>query len=670
MCGLAGFVEPAASTPTPELLADVRLMTDTLAHRGPDDADYWADAASGVALGHRRLSILDLSPAGRQPMVSACGRYRIVFNGEIYNFSVLRDELAKIGYGFRGHSDTEVLLAACAQWGVDAALKRCVGMFAFALWDSAGRTLSLARDRLGEKPLYYGWVGDRFVFASELRALRPSPQWQGELSREAIVLFLRYGYIAAPHSIFRGIYKLPPATYLTIRTADGIHQKILPEAGASNGAGQAPVRYWSVREAAETGIANPIHDDGEAVETLEHLLGETVTRQMVADVPLGAFLSAGIDSSIVVSLMQRHSHRPVKTFTVGFREEAFNEAQHAQAIARHLGTEHTEIYVTQEEALRRVPTLAGIYDEPFADPSQLPTLLLSELVRRHVTVCLTGDGGDELFGGYNRYWWSKHLWSMIRPWPATLRRWVAQGITAVPPGWWNCLSQVAHRLLPTAAMGSQTTPAEKMIKLAEAMANDNIAMLYKNLVSCWKHPAALARDAVDFDTVIAMDNRLDNAPDEIYNMQYWDQLGYLPDNNLAKVDRASMAVSLETRIPLLDHRIVEFSWRLPISMKYRDGAGKWLLRQVLYRHVPRTMMERPKMGFSVPVGGWLRAGLRDWAESLLSEQALQAHGLLNPEPIRRAWTDHVAGRGNFQAPLWTILMFQSWLASAAGTVKT
>jgi asparagine synthase (glutamine-hydrolysing) len=668
MCGLAGFIDFSANADVGSLLADVRRMTDTLKHRGPDDADYWAD--TGIALGHRRLAILDLSPAGRQPMVSACGRYRIVFNGEIYNFGILRADLETLGHRFRGHSDTEILLAACAQWGVEETLKRCVGMFAFALWDSKARTLSLARDRLGEKPLYYGWVGDRFVFASELRALREAPRWQGELSRAALTQFLRYGYVPAPLSICEGIYKLPPAAFLTVKSADGAPQAITPAATASWAApGLQPKTYWSVRKAAEAGLAKPFGDIDEAVSALEQLLGEAVTQQMVADVPLGAFLSAGIDSSTVVALMQHHSDRPVKTFTVGFEEKAFNEAEYAKAIAGHLGTEHTEIYVTADDALRHVPTLATVYDEPFADPSQLPTLLLSELVRRHVTVCLTGDGGDELFGGYTRYWWSKRLWSVLKPFPALPRRWLAKGINTVPSGFWNTLSRVGHGLLPSAAKGPQSTPAEKLFKIADAMSSSDTAALYRNLVSYWKQPALVVLDGLEPDSVIDNSNRLANAADEVEHMQYWDQIGYLADDNLVKVDRASMAVSLETRVPLLDHRVVELSWRVPVAMKHREGVGKWLLRQVLYRHVPRAMMERPKMGFSMPLGRWLHTGLRDWAESLLSERALRRDGILDPAPIRRAWSDHLAGRRNLERQLWTVLMFQSWLAANSGAPR-
>jgi asparagine synthase (glutamine-hydrolysing) len=670
MCGFAGFIDfKGERGRQEELLAELRPMTDSLVHRGPDDSDYWADHSSGVALGHRRLSIIDLSPAGRQPMASPCGRYRIVFNGEIYNFKVLRPELERSGHRFRGHSDTEVLLAGCAQWGVEGALKRSVGMFAFALWDGYSRSLTIARDRMGEKPLYYGWVGARFVFASEVRALRHAVGWQGELSPQATTLFLRYGYVPTPYSIYRGIYKLPPATYLTIETHTGTQQVISPQPRWGRSNELAPIQYWSVREVAEHGLANPVTDEREAIETLETLLGESVNQQMIADVPLGAFLSAGVDSSSVVALMQRHSQRPVKTFTVGFTEKAFDEAVHARAISQHLGTDHTEMYLSAADSLGRIPTLSRVYDEPFADASQLPTLLLSEVVRRHVTVCLTGDGGDELFGGYNRYWWSERLWSLLHLWPQTFRRGVASAISSVPPGIWNIASKAGSRLMPASAQSPQSTAAEKVAKIADAMASRDITHLYNNLVSYWKQPNAIVPNVVEPASVICAENRLEGASSEVQNMQYWDQTGYLSDDNLVKVDRASMAASLETRVPLLDHRIVEFSWRLPTSMKFRDGSGKWLLRQVLYRHVPRELIDRPKMGFSVPIGKWIRSELRDWAESLLSIDALRATGLLDEAPIRRAWADHIAGRRNLQAPLWAVLMLQSWLSTSRASAS-
>jgi asparagine synthase (glutamine-hydrolysing) len=663
MCGIAGFIILSGKVDLAASYADIRRMTDTLTHRGPDDADYWVDPSGGTALGHRRLSIIDLSPAGRQPMHSRCGRYHIVFNGEIYNFEEIRTDLSSAGCNFRGHSDTEVLLAACSLWGVETTLKRSSGMFAFALWDSSLRTLTIARDRMGEKPLYYGVVGHRLVFASELRALRLSPAWGGHISHEAVAMYLRYGYIPAPYSIFRNIFKLPPASFLTFKTKSAASQPLSPYAVNQLGSDLAPVRYWSLRSVAEKGLADQIKDEREAVESLEHLLGKSVRNQMVADVPLGAFLSAGVDSSTVVSLMQHNSNRPVKTFTVGFEDKNFNEAPFARDISKHLGTEHIELYLSASDALGRIPSLAGIFDEPFADSSQLPTLLLSELVRRHVTVCLTGDSGDELFGGYNRYWWSKRLWRLLAPWPRPLRKIVAEGITALPLSTWNSMTAPLYRWLPESAKGMQCSAGEKLLKIADAMGSRDITELYNNLVSYWKTPEDVVPGVVEPCSTITADNLLSGAHDDVYNMFFWDQSGYLPDDNLVKVDRASMAVSLETRIPLLDHRIVEFSWRVPVAMKYRDGAGKWLLRQVLNRHVPKELMDRPKMGFSVPVGSWLKNELRDWAESLLSDTSLRNTGILDPRPVRRAWEDHLAGRRNMQSQLWTVLMLQSWMAA-------
>ncbi|MFH0352564.1 MAG: asparagine synthase (glutamine-hydrolyzing) [Chromatiales bacterium] len=648
MCGIAGFVDLSGSATREALFADVQRMTDALTHRGPDDAGYWVDVAAGIALGHRRLSILDLSPAGHQPMASACGRYQISFNGEIYNFATLRAELTAHGCKFRGHSDTEVLVNAVMQWGIPSTLKRCVGMFAFAIWDGKERQLHLARDRLGEKPLYYGWVKDRFVFASELKAFRELPGWQTDIDRGAVCLLMRLGYIPAPHSIYRHAHKLPPGTFLTVG-----------EAAYSRDGLRAPTRYWSVQDAARAGIDRPVTDVASAVEELDRLLGEAVSLQMVADVPVGAFLSAGIDSSTVVALMQRYSPRPVRTFTIGFREAAYNEAAYAKSIAQHIGTEHTEIYVTPEDTLQHIPALATVYDEPFADPSQLPTLLLSALVRRHVTVCLTGDAGDELFGGYNRYWWSQRLWSVFRRVPAPARGLLGSGIETVPAAWWNALFRAGGHLLPAAARGPQSTAADKLRKIADVFGSPGFPDLYRSLVSYWKEPAALVLGAAEPDAGF---RRFETpSPDLAQQMFCWDQCFYLPDDNLVKVDRASMSVSLETRIPLLDHRLVEFSWRVPVYMKYRESVGKWLLRQVLYRYVPTTMMERPKMGFSVPLADWLRGQLRDWSESLLDEATLRRQGLLDVTLVRRAWKEHQSGARNLHGQLWPILMLQAWL---------
>ena len=663
MCGIAGFLNVDQSHDHDSMMQTLRVMTDSLIHRGPDDSDYWLDGAQGIALGHRRLSILDLSPAGRQPMVSACGRFRIVFNGEIYNFAEVRQRLIGSDHVFRGHSDTEILVEAVARVGLQRTLACAVGMFAIAVWDGKDRTLSLARDRMGEKPLYFGHVAGRFAFASELKSFRALTEWQRELNLEALMLYFRYGYVPGPFSVFRGISKLPPGTTLTV-DARGLSKRPASLHNSPNGLnGFSPEAYWSLRRVAEQGLNNPIENPNDAIEELERLLGQSVSNQLIADVPLGAFLSAGIDSSTVVAIMQQRSRNPIKTFTIGFADKAFDEAEHAQAIATHLGTEHTELYVTESDILRMVSSLPTAYDEPFADSSQLPTMILSELVRKHVTVCLTGDGGDELFGGYNRYWWSKRLWRFASPFPALFRSGVGSAVGSLPNGFWDGLSRPMAPFLPKTVQGTQTSPAEKIAKMAEVFGSPNFEALYRNLLSYWKSPQDLIPGLVEPSGVISAANRLSSATDLVQQTFYWDQSEYLPDDNLVKVDRASMRSSLETRVPMLDHRIVEFSWRVPTSMKYRGGVGKWLLRQLLYRHVPQSLMERPKMGFSVPVARWLRGGLRDWAESSLNRDSLCRHGFLNPDPILHAWHDHLSGRRNMAAPLWTVLVLQSWLST-------
>ncbi|MDO9372333.1 MAG: asparagine synthase (glutamine-hydrolyzing), partial [Gammaproteobacteria bacterium] len=563
MCGIAGIRgEPGANAS-----AAVEAMTAALVHRGPDDSGVWVDAAAGVALGHRRLSILDLSSAGHQPMSSHCSRYVIAFNGEIYNHADVRKELeaADPTIRWRGHSDTETILTAVARWGVVPALKRMAGMFAFALWDREKRVLHLVRDRLGEKPLYYGWLGRTLVFASELKALRVHPQWRGEIDRGALVLLLRHNYIPAPHSIYQGIRKLMPGTILSVR-ADGSCEE---------------VHYWSARETAERGASEPFAgSEAEAAEALERLLSRSVGRQMVADVPLGAFLSGGVDSSTIVALMQAQSPRPVKTFTIGFNEEAYNEAEHAKAVARHLGTDHTELYVTPQEAMDVIPRLPELFDEPFADSSQIPTFLVSRLARQHVKVSLSGDGGDELFGGYNRYFWGRSIWRKIGWMPRGLRGLIAGGLRTLPPQSWDLIFQRCAAVLPGKLR--QRSPGDKLHKLAGILAVDSPEAMYLGLVSHWKDPATVVLGASE-PTVLTDRNRWANLEDFTQRMMYLDTVSYLPDDILVKVDRASMGVSLESRVPFLDHRVVECSWKLPLSMKIRGVHGKSLLRQVLYK---------------------------------------------------------------------------------------
>lgn len=658
MCGLSGFFMSAGLAANADSVA--RRMADAITHRGPDDAGVWIDEAAGIALAHRRLSILDLSPAGHQPMASSSGRYVIAFNGEIYNHLDLRAELAKVGSDetprsqspggaarfWRGHSDTETLLAAFEAWGIEATLKKCVGMFALALWDRETRSLTLARDRLGEKPLYYGWQGEAFLFGSELKALRAHPAFRGEIDRDALALYLRHNYVPAPYSIYRGIAKLPPGSWLTLA------------ADAPVGASPAPSFYWRARDAAEAGVRSDL-DDASAVNALDALLRHAIGGQMVADVPLGAFLSGGVDSSAVVALMQAQSQRPVQTFTIGFHETGYNEAEHAHAVAAHLGTEHTELYVTAEQAMAVIPRLPSLYDEPFADSSQIPTFLVSELARRHVTVSLSGDGGDELFGGYNRYLWASRIWRSLGWAPRPLRAALAGVLTTLPPAAWNGVFSGLSVFLPQ--HWRYANPGDKLHKLAGILAVRSPEEIYLALVSHWQQPTSVVIGATEPATVLTDPAQWADVPDFESRMMYLDQMTYLPGDILTKVDRAAMGVSLETRVPLIDHRVVEFAWQLPLSMKIRDGQTKWLLRQVLYRHVPRELIERPKMGFGIPLDAWLRGPLRDWAEALLDESRLRQEGYFHPGPIRQKWTEHLSGQRNWAYHLWNVLMFQAWL---------
>jgi asparagine synthase (glutamine-hydrolysing) len=635
MCGVSGFVGAPGESAA---LADMaRAMIATLRHRGPDDQGVWSDGEAGVGLSQARLSIIDLSPAGHQPMVSASGRYVIVYNGEVYDTAPLRAELEAKGVAFRGHSDTEIILEACAAFGVAAATRRLVGMFAFALWDRRERTLHLVRDRLGIKPLYYGLFGTTLVFGSELKALRAHPAVEAELDRAAMAAFVRFNYVPAPRSIYRNIFKLPPGHILSLRP----------------GAAPDIACYWDLRAIARQGVRAPVAwSDAEAEEQLHRMLSEAVRLRMVADVPLGAFLSGGIDSSTVVALMQAQSPRPIKTFSIGMAAEGYNEAEHAKAVAGHLGTEHTELYVDPAHARDIIPNLPHWYDEPFADSSQIPTFLVSELTRRHVTVALSGDGGDEVFGGYSRYLWGEMLWNRAAAIPAPLRRVAGGALARLSPSAWHRLAA----LLPARLRPSHL--ALKAQKVAAALAAPDSGAFFRRLVTGWDEPLVRGAEAgggVLWDRSVEAD-----IPAFMERMQYLDTVTYLPDDILCKVDRASMAVALEARVPLLDHRLVELSWRLPRRLKVRDGQGKWLLRQVLYRHVPRALVERPKMGFGIPVGDWLRGPLRDWAEDLLSVEALEKDDLFHAAPIRARFADHLAGRGQWDMPLWGILMAQAW----------
>jgi asparagine synthase (glutamine-hydrolysing) len=570
----------------------------------------------------------------------------MVFNGEIYNYMSIRQALEKEFEGiiWRGHADTEVLLEAIARWGIEQTLVHCAGMFAFALWDRKLGQLHLARDRMGEKPLYYGWQDGSLMFASELKALKQHPAWTGTIDRHALSLMLRYSYVPSPYSIYNGISKLPPGMWITF--------------AASSDLSAEPKPYWSHRQVAEDSVHHLFEGtDSQACDALESVLRTSIRDQMVSDVPLGAFLSGGIDSSMIVSLMQQESVRPVRTFSIGFHESAYDEAKHAKRVARHLGTEHTEMYVSAEQAMQVIPSIPDLYDEPFADSSQIPTFLVSQMARQHVTVALSGDGGDELLGGYNRYFWTKRLWEKLGWMPQPLRSTLANMIMSVSPSSWDKLLYWLGR--PFGHRYPQ--PGDKLYKVADLLAAREAEEIYWRLVSTWrdaKHPVVglnqlVISPAADMPqpVLLSLESR----------MMFFDQVSYLPDDILVKVDRAAMGVSLETRIPFLDHRLVEFSWSIPLSMKIRNGQGKWLLRQLLSRYVPNELIDRPKQGFSVPLGDWLRGPLKDWAESLLDEDRLRQEGLLNPVPIREKWLEHLSGHRNWQYMLWNVLMFQAWL---------
>ncbi|GJL84781.1 MAG: asparagine synthetase B [Micavibrio sp.] len=622
MCGITGFIDLQRDKDGESLASLVSDMNNTLVHRGPDSDGIWVDHEVGVALAHRRLAIIDLSETGHQPMKSFSGRYVISFNGEIYNFLSLKTRLEEKGCKFSGTSDTEVLLAAIETWGLKKALIEINGMFAFALWDQKEREIHLARDRMGKKPLYYGWAGKTFLFGSELKSLRPHPDFVPEINRDALAIYTRHNYVPVPWSIYKNIYKIPPASFLTI--------------SLEGKKGSSPEKYWDITHIAERGCREPLDISFEqAVDDLESILGEAVSERMISDVPLGAFLSGGIDSSLITAMMQKNSDRPVKTFCIGFEEAGYNEAIDAKKIAEHLGTDHTEFYVTADEARNVIPDLASIFDEPFADPSQIPTYHVARLARQDVTVALSGDGGDEGFAGYGRYHTAQNVAGKLHKIPYSLR--------SIAGGFLN------H--LPINGRAQ---------KLSEILGARDENELYRQLMSYWKSPENLLTSGSE--PLVAM-NDFTNTPDMdsfINKMMVMDMQAYLPDDILVKVDRASMAVSLEIRAPLLDYKVIEYAWRVPLHMKIDGGGGKRLLRALLERYVPKPLFDRPKQGFGIPHGKWLRGPLEDWAENLLDENRLQTDGFFNAPLVRQKWQEHVSGKQDWSYHLWSILMFQAW----------
>ncbi len=641
MCGIVGFLSKSSVGNE----ATLRSMCESIFHRGPDDQGTWIDPTGKAHLGFRRLSILDLSEAGHQPMKSRSGRWVCTFNGEIYNFQSLKDRLSD--FPFRGHSDTEVLLEHIDKFGISETLSRAAGMFALSLWNLETQELTLARDRFGEKPLYYGWSGGSLIYGSELKAFRNHPDFRGEVDPDVLALYLRFGYVPSPWSIYKGIYKLPAASSITFQSSIS-HPEFKPFADSSS---HSPQSYW--RLVAKGQNERVLLSDQEAIDKLDDLLRRVIKQEMVSDVPLGSFLSGGIDSSTVVAIMQAVSDRPVKSFTIGFHEASHNEAEHAKAVAKHLGTDHTEYYVRPQEALDVLPYIPTLYDEPFADPSQIPTYLVSKLARKEVTVCLSGDGGDELLGGYSRYFVTQRLWNRLRNKPRFARSLSRRLLTTVPPHVYDRLGGLVSNKVRLVG--------DKAHKLAGLMESASERELYLNLISLWNNPNETVLNSQPrstlFETTFAQLSGL-NLTEQ---MMMTDAMSYLPDDIMVKVDRASMAVSLESRAPLLHHELSEFAWSLPYEMKVRDGQGKWLLRQVLDRYVPRHLIDRPKMGFAVPIGNWMKGPLREWAEPLLNPARLNSDGYFHPDLIQQKWQEHLSGKRNWQHQLWAILMFQAWL---------
>ncbi|MGC5327273.1 asparagine synthase (glutamine-hydrolyzing) [Brevibacillus sp. SYSU BS000544] len=646
MCGFAGIVNYNKTFSNSSLTAVLKQMTDAINYRGPDGEGYWVDESLGIGLGHRRLSIIDLSSNGHQPIVSQNGRYVMIYNGEVYNHQQLARELDSLGYQRKGHSDTEIILACFEAWGIDQSIQRFVGMFAIALFDRKEATFTLIRDRMGEKPLYYGFVGENFIFASEIKAFQVFPGFKGTIDRDAIASYIRYNYVPSPQTIYQHIKKLPPGTYLQVSIID----QTVPE----------PTVYWSIHSILEKRQAGlETIDEGEAILQLEALMQQSIRQQMIADVPIGAFFSGGVDSTSIVAMMQSLHSKPIKTFTIGFTDEDYNEAIFAKRIVEHLRTDHTELYINHQELMDVIPHIAHISDEPFSATSIIPTFLVSRLARQSVTVSLSGDGGDELFGGYNRHLWGNRIWEKVNRIPKGVRHATAAGMKMVPQELWNVVYNKLSPILPLS--WNVTLPGEKVTKLAAILTEDSLNSIYVNLVSNWKDGNGIVQGASKpLQSAIINDQDWVRVTNPSEKMMVMDLISYLPDHILVKVDRASMNVSLESRAPFLDHRIVEFAWSLPIEMKIREGIGKWILRQILYKYVPEKLINRPKTGFSVPIGRWLRGPLREWAEDLLDEGKLQRDGFFDPKPIRTKWAEHIQGKRDWHNDLWAVLMFQAW----------
>ena len=646
MCGICGFYSKSLTFDN-----TINKMNSAIFHRGPDDSGIWRDNDAGVVFGHQRLSILDLSSAGHQPMKSNSGRFIVTYNGEIYNHLELRRELEtkNPAVKWRSNSDTETLLEGIETWGLELALSKIVGMFAFGLWDRKYRSLILAKDRMGEKPLYFGWQGEGvnrvFLFGSELKALKAHPKFLGEINPNMIAVQLRHNCIPTPYSIYKDIYKLLPGNYLNLKESD-LRSGILPKSKP----------YWSLVDSATKGVNENLSSNKEDVERdLEQLIQNSVQKQMISDVPLGAFLSGGIDSSLIVALMQKVSSRKIKTFTIGFDEKDYNEANYANKVAKHLGTDHTEFYVSPKKVMAVIPKLSTIYDEPFSDSSQIPTILVSELAKTQVTVSLSGDGGDELFCGYNRYVETNNFWKKLSLLPLPIRKILSLMIQLIPIQNWNKLSQ----LIPV--LNRYVNFGEKIHKGASALHYKELSNVYYRLVSHWQNPTEAVLNSTEPETFLTGNKPKFTGLDIQQQMMALDCLTYLPDDILVKVDRAAMASSLETRNPFLDHRIIEYAWKIPQSMKLKDGKGKWILREILNKYVPRNLIERPKMGFAVPIHIWLRGPLREWAENLLNEKSLQQYGYFNSDLIRNKWKEHLSEKKDWQNHLWNVLMFQSWI---------